>query len=226
MRRLLNNSHVVVREWYRPVAKQILRPFAGQSLRVVIDTTKIGFRFRLLTVSLVYRKRTLPLVWSIHRGQKGHTTAEEQIRLLNYVRSLLPARSQVWVVGDAGFQSVRLLRWLTRQHWHFVIRQPGNNQVHWAGQDWIKLNAIPLKEGQTRFVGWVRLANRQSHATRKFNAGWFWLILHWETGEDEPWFLVADQPGGHNLIRLYCLRMWIEMDGLQMTNSASFAMAS
>jgi hypothetical protein len=203
LRRFLDNPQVTVREWYRPVAVQLLRPFAGLPLRLVIDTTKVGFHFRLLTVSLVYRKRTLPLVWSVHRGQKGHTTADEQIELLTYVHSLLPVRSPVWVLGDAGFQSVRLLRWLSRQHWHFIIRQPGNNQVCWAGQDWIKLNTIPLTEGQTRFIGWVRLAE-------KHNAGWFWLILHWEKGEDEPWFLVADQPGGDNLIRLYRLRMWVE----------------
>ena len=112
LRRFLDNRQVSVRAWYRPVVMQLLQPFAGQPLRLVIDTTKIGFRFRLLTVSLVYRKRTLPLVWSVHRGPKGHTTAEEQIEVLNHVRSLVPPRSQVWVLGDAGFQSVRLLRWL------------------------------------------------------------------------------------------------------------------
>jgi hypothetical protein len=137
-------------------------------------------------------------------GDESHQSAARCVRrqsyfdnqLLNYVPSLLPARSQVWILGDAGFQSVRLLRWLARQHWHFVIRQPGNNQVCWAGQPWIKLNAIPLAEGKTRFIGWVRLAE-------KHNAGWFWLILHWESGEDEPWLLVADQAGGNRLIRLY-----------------------
>lgn len=203
MRRWLNNPRVRVREWYRPVVRQILRPFAGQTLRLVMDCTKVGFHFRLMTVSLVYRKRTLPLVWSVHRGQKGHTTAADQIELLNYVRSWLPTDSQVWVLGDAGFQSIRLLRWLSRQHWHFVIRQPGNTQVRWAAHDWIKLNTISLAAGQTRFMGWVRLA--ENH-----NAGWFWLILHWEKGEEEPWFLVADQPGRYSLIRLYRLRMWVE----------------
>ena len=72
-------------------------------LHLVIDTTKVSFHFRLLTVSLVYRKRTLPLAWSVHRGSKGHISAGEQIELLNYVRSLLPARSQVWVLGRCGF---------------------------------------------------------------------------------------------------------------------------
>jgi hypothetical protein len=199
----LNNARLDVREWYRPVALQILHTYVGSTIRLVIDCTKIGFGYRLMTVSLVYRKRTLPLVWSVHFGSRGHTTSQEQIELLNYIRSLLPVDSQVWVLGDAGFQSVVLLHWLNRQHWHFVIRQPGNNMVAWAKQDWIKLNEIELSEGETRIIGWVRL-------TQKHNAGWFWLILHWKTGEEEPWYLIADQSGRRDLIRLYALRMWVE----------------
>jgi len=203
LRRFLNNPRVCVRRLYRPVAVQVLTAFVGQRIRLVIDCTKVGFRYRLMTISLVYRKRTIPLVWSVHPGSRGHTTAKQQIELLKYVRTLLPERTQVWVMGDAGFQSVLLLRWLSRQHWHFVIRQPGNNQARWAGQDWVKLNAIPLTEGKTRFIGWVRLAERH-------DAGWFWLILHWDKGEDEPWFLISDQAGKRNLINLYRLRMWTE----------------
>ena len=203
LRRFLNNPRVVVRTLYRPVALQVLAAFVGQPIRLVIDCTKIGFRYRLMTVSLAYRKRTIPLVWSVHPGSRGHTTAAQQIELLNYVRTLMTVRNQVWVMGDAGFQSVLLLRWFARQHWHFVIRQPGNNQVCWAGQDWIKLNTIPLSEGQTRFIGWVRLA--ETH-----DAGWFWLTLHWDCGEDEPWFLISNQPGRMKIVSLYRVRMWTE----------------
>lgn len=203
LRRFLNNPRVDVRKLYCPVATQVLKAFEGQRIRLVIDCTKVGFRYRLMTVSLGYRKRTIPLVWSVHSGSRGHTTVAQQIELLNYVKSLLPVRSQVWVMGDAGFQAVLLLRWLNRQHWHFVIRQPGNNQVRWVSQDWIKLKAIPLSAGDTRFIGWVRLA--ETH-----DAGWFWLILHWEKGEEEPWFLISDQAGRYNLINLYRLRMWTE----------------
>ena len=201
--RFLNNPRVSVRRLYRPVAMQVLTIFDGQRIRLVIDCTKVGFRYRLMTVSLAYRKRTIPLVWSVHSGSRGHTTAKQQIELLNYVRTLLPERSQVWEMGDAGFQSILLLGWLSRQHWHYVIRQPGNNQVRWTDQHWIKLNVIPLTEGETRFIGWVRLA--ETH-----DAGWFWLILHWDKGEDEPWFLISDQAGKRNLINLYRLRMWTE----------------
>lgn len=34
--------------------------------------------------------------------------------------------------------------------------------------------------------------------------------MHWETGEDEPWFLVSDQPGKTALLKVYRKRMWGE----------------
>ena len=169
----------------------------------MVDCTKVGFNFRLLTISIAYRKRTLPLAWSVHRGRKGHVKVEEIIALFAYVAKLLPSNSEIWVVGDAGFQAVPLLCWFRRRKWHFVIRQPGGIKVYLAGIGWRKLNHFVLNEGETCLIGWVRL-------TEKHNAGWFWLLLHWEHGEDEAWFLVSDQPGKHELIRMYKVRMWVE----------------
>ena len=203
LRRFVDNRRVMVRELYHPIAVELVGAFAGQRIRLVIDCTKVGFNFRLMTVSIAYKRRTLPLVWSVHRGRKGHTKAGQQVALLDYVRQLLPDHSDVWVVGDTGFQSVPLLRWLRRQGWHFVIRQQGRIKVRPAGHDWIKLNQIPLQPGETCYMGWVQL-------TEKHRARQFWLILHWEKGEDEPWFLVSDQAGQRCLIRLYKVRMWTE----------------
>jgi hypothetical protein len=203
LRRFLENRRVMVRELYHPIAVELVGAFAGQRIRLVIDCTKVGFNFRLMTVSIAYKRRTLPLVWSVHRGRKGHTKAEQQVALLEYVRQLLPEHSDVWVVGDTGFQAVPLLRWLRRQGWHFVIRQQGRIKVRPTGYDWIKLNQIPLQPGETRYLGWVQL-------TEKHGARHFWLILHWDKGEDEPWFLVSDQAGQRRLIRVYQVRMWTE----------------
>lgn len=203
LRRFLDNPRVVVADWYRPIAQEIVDAFAGQRVRLVIDSTKIGFDYRLLTIGVAYKKRTLPLVWSVRRGRKGHTSVEEQLQLLRQVGQLLPAHSEAWMIGDTEFQSVEVLRWLRRRGWHFIIRQQGKNAVRYAGQPWIKINALPLKEGQTRYVGWVRL-------TKKHDLGWFWLVLHWEKGEEEPWYLVSDVAGQRELIRTYKQRMWIE----------------
>lgn len=203
LRRFLDNPRVAVKSWYRPIAEQLLSAFAGKQLRLVVDCTKVGFNHRLLVIGLAYRKRTLPLVWSVHEGSKGHIKTSEQIALFQEVRTLIPSSAEVLVLGDSAFQHVPLLRWLQRRGWHFVIRQQGRITVYSSGRGWLKINAFALAEGQTRVIGWVRL-------TKKYNAGWYWLLLHWEEGEDEPWYLISDRAGQKSLLNRYRIRMWIE----------------
>jgi len=201
--RFLNNSRVDVEHWYAPIAQEIVRHLPTGPITLVVDTTKVGFYHRVLTIGVAFKKRTLPLVWSVRRGRKGHTKVDEQLTLFKKVAKILPQNADIWVVGDTEFQSVRLLRWFSRHHWHFVIRQQGKNKVRWKRQSWIKINALQLSQGQTRVIGWVRL-------TCKHDAGWYWLILHWAPAEDEPWYLVSDQSGKSVLLRVYRKRMWIE----------------
>jgi hypothetical protein len=203
LRRFLNNPAVAVRPWYEPVAHHLVTRFRGQPIHLIIDCTKVGFNYRMLSISLAYKKRALPLAWSIHRGRKGHVGHKEQLALLSYVAGLLDDEATVWLLGDAGFESVHLLHWLRQQKWHFVLRQPGKNQVRWPGQAWVKLADLPLQPGETRIIGWVEL-------TQKHAAGPFWLVLHWAISHDEPWFLIADEPGDQHLVRLYGRRMWTE----------------
>lgn len=201
--RFLNNPRVAVERWYAPVAQEIIRHLPAGRVILVVDTTKVGFDHRLMSIGVTFKKRTLPLVWSVRRGRKGHTQVDEQLALFKKVAKLLPKTAEIWVVGDTEFQSVRLLRWLRRRNWHFVIRQQGKNKVCWAGQTWVKINALSLQQDQTRVIGWVRL-------TERYNAGWYWLLLHWEAGEEEPWYLVSDQPGQRVLLDIYRRRMWVE----------------
>jgi hypothetical protein len=52
------------------------------------------------------------------------------------------------------------------------------------------------------------------------------LLLCWKHGEKEPWLLATNLDHPPTILRLYARRMWIEMVCLQMTNSASFAIAA
>jgi hypothetical protein len=203
LNRFLNNSHVKVRKWYEPLAESLLSRCSGGQIHLVIDCTKVGFNYRLMTVGIAYKRRVLPLVWSVHCGSRGHTSAKKQIELFAYVGRLMPAQSEVWVLGDSEFQSVSLLRWLRCQRWHFFIRQRGAIKVSQTGESWTKINQFDLAPGRTRYLGWVQL-------TEKHGVGWFWLILHWESGEDEPWYLVSDCQGQRRLLNRYRVRMWIE----------------
>jgi hypothetical protein len=204
LRRFLDNPRMNVWTWYRPVAMWLLAPLAGEPVRLVIDGTKVGFGHHLLVVGVLYRRRTLPLAWSVHRGSRGCTTAAKQIALLARVSTVLPSNSSVSLLGDAEFGNVPLFRWLKSQHWHFVIRCKGCHMVCWPGQPWVKLKALALQPGETRLIGWVRF-------TYKHDLSELWLVMHWAVGETEPWYLLTPQRmSARRMINTYERRMWIE----------------
>lgn len=202
--RLLDNERIKVQDWYSPLAEQIAAGFKD-ALRVfvLVDTTKVGFNHRALAIGAAFKKRALPLAWKVEKGPKGHTSHETQIALFRHVARFLSQITEIWVLGDSEFQSIPLLKWFGKQGWNFIVRLKGSTKIKLKGQDWIKINSLPLSEGETYYVGWVRV-------TEKHNAGWYWLILHWERGEDEPWYLLSNREGKKRLIRYYRRRMWIE----------------
>ena len=203
LRRFLDNPRVSVREYYQPVAESLVSVFRGLPIRLIMDTTKLGFDARLLTVSIAYRKRALPLAWSVHRGPKGWVAVKEQIALLRQVAELIPKGSEVWLLGDCEFQHVPLLFWLKKQGWHYVLRQQGKVHVWQPGQAQISLADYGLQEGETRYLGWVRLG-------ASYHFGPVSMVLHWEKGEEEPWYLVTDQAATRRTIQTYKIRMWTE----------------
>ncbi len=208
LRRFLKNPRVESWPFYQPVVRRLLSSFEPwQEVRLILDTTKVGFGHRVMTLSLAYRKRALPLCWSVHKGRKGHTKTEKQIALLRRLKPFLPPESPVWVLGDSEFGHVELFRWLGREGFHYVLRTSGQSKIHdprnASEGEWIKLFEAGLEEGQTRVVGGVRFTEK--HDYRKAH-----LIMHWAEGEDDPWYLLSDQPVGTCTTRRYEKRMWTE----------------
>jgi len=203
LRRFLDNPRVDVGHYYQPIAKQLLTLFSGQRLILLIDCTALGFNSQLMVVAIAYRRRALPLIWSVHRSKKGMISTAAQIALLRKLEPLIPRETEVWVVGDAGFGRAGLMRWLSRRRWHYCLRVNSAYHYYRQGSGWAPVATTPIQEGETLYLGWVRW-------TKTENFGWVQLVAHWEEGEDEPWFLVTDRPADRRTIRMYKKRMWVE----------------
>ena len=82
--RLLDNRHIRVRLWYEPVARGLLTTAVqhGQTVRLLVDGTKVGNGHQLLMVALAYRRRALPIAWTWVKGKRGHSSAQKQCALL------------------------------------------------------------------------------------------------------------------------------------------------
>ncbi len=202
--RFLSNGKVAVRDWYYPFASGMLRLAAvGGHIRLIIDASKVSHGHRLLMVSLAYRRRSLPIAWTWVRSSRGHSSTAKQVKLLAYVKGLLPVGVKVSLVGDCEFDHPLLIENLRFWGWDYALRQPGNHLVLAHGATlWQRLDRLGLKPGVTAWLGNVVLTRASPYPTH--------LVLHWQPGEKEPWFLATNLLHPQPTLRLYRLRMWIE----------------
>lgn len=128
--RFLDNPAIQVREWYEPIARQWLKAqssWLGQ-VRLIVDGSKIGCGHQLLMISIAYRQRAIPIAWTWVKHVRGHSTANKQLALLAYVRTLIPQKIPVFLVGDTKFGSVTVIKQLKK--WHRVLcATPKNKYV-------------------------------------------------------------------------------------------------
>jgi hypothetical protein len=203
--RFLDNPAVNVRDWYEPIARQWLQAqwqCIGE-MRLIVDSTKVGFGHQLLMVSLGYRKRAIPIAWTWVKHVRGHSSAYQQLALLNYVRALLPIGAVVFLVGDCEFGSVETLKRLDQWHWYYVLRQKSVTGL-WLEQssEWKPFGCFIQKSGQSVWLGKGYLTAQKIYPTN--------LLIHWQTGEAEPWCLATNLPDLEMALRYYRRRMWCE----------------
>lgn len=202
--RFLDNGAVQVRQWYHPFAETLLHSAAsGGQVHLIIDATKVAFGFRLVMVSVAYQRRSLPIAWTWLAGSRGHSSTATQVKLLDYVRRLLPREVRVSVVGDCEFGHPLLIENLRFWGWDYALRQPGDHLVMLRGTGkWQRLDSLPVLKGQAQWMGRVLLTQASAHPTH--------LVVFWQSGEDKPWYLATNLLDPRSALRLYRRRMWIE----------------
>lgn len=203
--RLLQNGAWRVREWYSPLATELLSDIvvSGQSVRLIIDATKIGGGHRLLMVAVAYRRRSLPIAWTWVKGTRGHSLATTQCALFAYIRTLLPEGASVSVVGDSEFGSVELMRHFSQWGWAYVLRQKG--RISLSTQEaamWQRLDSLVQQPGQSVWLEDVRFTQRFAFPVN--------LLAYWQPGEKHPWLLATNLATMRLTLTTYRRRMWIE----------------
>jgi len=205
LRRLLMNPNIRVRLWYKPIAQELLesRVQNRQKIRLIVDGTKVGFGHQLLMVSLAYRRRSIPIAWTWVQYVRGHSSAEKQIELLGYVKTLLPKKVVVFLVGDSEFGSVEVMKQLKPWHWFYALRQKSNTgfRVGKSGK-WQSLGSFVKKSGDCAWLPEGFLT--QAHA---FPAS---VLVYWKADENEPWCLATNLPNPKLVVQYYKHRMWID----------------
>lgn len=203
--RFIDNKAIEVQAWYEPVAKQWIETQWKhlKEIRLIVDGTKIGFGHQLLMVSLAYRRRSIPIAWAWIKQVRGHSGAKKQIELLKYVRTLLPKKSVVFLVGDSEFGSIALMKQLNQWNWFYALRQKSNTgfRVDQHGK-WQSLESFVRKSGPSFWLPKGFLTKQSAFPTS--------VLVYGKAGEKEPWCLATNIPNRKLVLQCYKRRMWIE----------------
>lgn len=100
LQRFLDLPQLTIDRIWHPLVTYWLTTYcqAGETLSILIDRTQWG-KINILTIALVWEKRTIPLFWSL-LPKLGSSNVAEQI---NAIAAILPLLKfyQVVVLGDA-----------------------------------------------------------------------------------------------------------------------------
>lgn len=187
---------------YMPFAKQILEVLSAQPLVLVMDGSQIGRGCMVLMISVLYKKRDLPLCWIVYKGKKGHTTAQRHIDALAKALPLIPTDARVVLLGDAEYETTEMLLWVKQKpRWDFVLRTSPQIYVQEGSQSQ-PIGAYPLAKGQV----FQRLQVGFTHKTalRLNLVGW------WSSRYDGPLYLVTSLDNGYQAGGYYRRRFQIE----------------
>jgi len=200
--RWINNERIDLETYFLPYARCLLESLAHHPLLLVMDVSAIGRGCATLTINVIYRKRALPLAWIVRQGSKGHFAEELHLALLEQIAPLMPPDAEVIFLGDGEFDGTQLQDIInTTYHWKYVCRTA---------------HSIQLKEDEVTFTpGEVALSPGECISfprvlfTRE-EYGPVHVIGWWETGYEEPIYLVTNVKNAHQACTYYKKRFRIE----------------
>jgi len=111
LRRWLVNERVRVDVLWRALLPRLLASRADQDVLVVLDPTPHNGEATILMLSLVCRRRTLPVAWRVLPQQTAwpRPQIDELRELFAEVAAALPANCAVTVMGDRGLPSAEVV---------------------------------------------------------------------------------------------------------------------
>ncbi len=132
--RWLDNDHILEEVYFLPYADVLLRHLALQTVVLVMDGSGVGRGCTALMIHVVYKGRALPLAWRVRQAPKGHFPEDLHIALVELISGLIPAGTQVVLLGDGECDGTRLQQTLQQAGWSYACRTATSTVATWTGE--------------------------------------------------------------------------------------------
>lgn len=161
---------------------------------LAIDGSSVGQGCMALMVSLVYKKRSIPLAWVVCSQKKGHLPVDLHLEVLELVKTVLPeGLKNIVLLGDGEFDSVKLQEFLDAQGWHYVLRTAKNTKIQsfsgdqftlgdcdrFENEEYLFIEDVYFQKDKSRLVNFL-LWHQRPHKEAIYllsNLDWAWKIM-------------------------------------------------
>ena len=186
--RVLKHEVVTPDLFFLPFILPLLVGLAKSGLiTLAIDGSETGRNCITLMVSVIYRKRAIPIAWVVKKGCKGHLSEDVHLELLREVSQILPTGCQVVFLGDGEFDGINLQAALSKLGWEYVVRT-AKNTIVFDEQDEFSLKEIGITRGELLEIPelnlpeigmvWLQYSfGGTKHMTNRFIWSLTWLVL-------------------------------------------------
>lgn len=201
-RRWLQNENINYQLFFLPFLSKLLTAFAQQTLYLAIDGSVVGRGCVCLMLSLIYKKRALPLTWLVVKQKKGHLPEDIHLRLIQTAQAVLPVGQKVVLVGDGEFDGLNFQQLATAFGWQYALRT-AHNRLLWENGDLFNFNQVlPMANTDVFFLPQVQLAQPQYGPVQ--------AVMWWKKTYHEPIFLLTNMELAYEACACYKKRFKIE----------------
>ncbi len=204
LRRFYKNEHVTWETFYAPLIQEMLKSLPHSISYVLIDTTDVGSSHRAVVISLAYQNRSLPLIWHVEKGVKGHSSEEVQIELLKKLTQHIKLKGCVIFLGDSEFAGVSVLEYVDKElNWYYICRAKPARYVWIDDETGHPLaDLVPEQNYEVK-----KLENVEYTTKYRFTTS---IYACWEPRHKDPLILVYKLPPGLHPRYHYRIRFWTE----------------
>jgi hypothetical protein len=133
---------------YQPFIVGFIKKVAKQKkeLIFVIDGSETGNNCVTLMISLVWGKRSIPIIWVTRQGKKGHFPEQMHIDLLESLSNVLEGmgiKERIVILGDGEFDGEEWVKFIESKKWDYVFRTSLNRKVSNNG-DIFPISKLPV----------------------------------------------------------------------------------
>ncbi len=200
--RWIKNERINTEVYFLPYADALLKSLAvDHVLLLAIDGSEVGRKCLALMVSVIYKKRSLPIAWIVVKGSKGHFPEESHVQLVERVHEIVPEGATVIFVGDGEFDGIILQATIAGYAWEYVCRTAKNAQLGAEGEHF-SLYEIGVQPGECLDLPNVTFTLQ--------DYGPVLVIVQWKTGYEKPIYLITNMELAEEACYWYAKRYRIE----------------